>query len=304
MTFEDACSEVLLYLRSIRGLSENSIISYGNDYAHALEFFGSDRAVDSISVFDLRSCVASLSEKKYSVPSINRFIASIRTLFAYCKKFNYIEKNVASELKSLRSPKPLPKFMTGAEVDELCALPSENPLLWESRDRAIFEMLYSSGCRVSELVSLKLSDFNGNYSSVIVRGKGSKDRKVYFEKDALIALEKYLAERKSRFPECKVDFIFLNQKGSPLTSQGVWYILNRYTGPEGTGRHISPHTFRHTFATAMLSAGADIRVVQEMLGHSSISTTQRYTHVTTEKLKEIYWKCFPHSGRQNNKKED
>lgn len=297
MTLEDATSEVLLYLKSVRGLSENTIISYGNDYAHALEYFDGERDVSTISLLDLRSCVAYLSAKKISIPSINRFIASERTLFAYCKKFNYIKKNVALGLKSLRSPKSLPKFMTLNEVDELCALPEKKEILWETRDKALFEMLYSSGCRVSELISIKISDFSGDYSNVIVKGKGSKDRKVFFETDAQNALKLYLDDRKKHFPKLEENVLFLNQKGSPLTTQGVWYILNRYSGQEGTGRHISPHTFRHTFATALLTNGADIRLVQEMLGHSSISTTQRYTHITTERLKEVYWKCFPHSGK-------
>lgn len=297
MTLEDATSEVLLYLKSVRGLSENTIISYGNDYAHALEYFDGERDVSTISLLDLRSCVAYLSAKKFSIPSINRFIASERTLFAYCKKFNYIKKNVALGLKSLRSPKSLPKFMTLNEVDELCALPEKKEILWETRDKALFEMLYSSGCRVSELISIKISDFSGDYSNVIVKGKGSKYRKVFFEADAQNALKLYLDDRKKHFPKLEENVLFLNQKGSPLTTQGVWYILNRYSGQEGTGRHISPHTFRHTFATALLTNGADIRFVQEMLGHSSISTTQRYTHITTERLKEVYWKCFPHSGK-------
>lgn len=300
MTLEDATSEVLLYLKSVRGLSENTIISYGNDYAHALEYFEGERDVSTISLLDLRSCVAYLSAKKFSIPSINRFIASERTLFAYCKKFNYIKKNVALGLKSLRSPKSLPKFMTLNEVDELCALPEKKEILWETRDKALFEMLYSSGCRVSELISIKISDFSGDYSNVIVKGKGSKDRKVFFETDAQNALKLYLDDRKKHFPKLEENVLFLNQKGSPLTTQGVWYILNRYSGQEGTGRHISPHTFRHTFATALLTNGADIRLVQEMLGHSSISTTQRYTHITTERLKEVYWKCFPHSGKNRN----
>lgn len=176
-------------------------------------------------------------------------------------------------------------------------MPEKKEILWEARDKALFEMLYSSGCRVSELVSIKISDFAGDYSNVIVKGKGSKDRKVFFESDAQNALKLYLKDRNLRFLHLNEDILFLNQKGKPLTTQGVWYILNRYSGAEGTGRHISPHTFRHTFATALLTNGADIRLVQEMLGHSSISTTQRYTHITTERLKEVYWNCFPHSGK-------
>ena len=226
-------------------------------------------------------------------------------MMAYCKKFGYIDVNPALELKGLKLPKNLPRFMTQTEVDSLCRVPDEASILWEKRDKALFEMLYSSGCRVSEIVGLKIRDLTSDFSSAIVTGKGKKDRRVYFEKDAREALEAYLKDRDERFPQFSlggafpVQNVFLNNKGGALTDNGVRYILSRYTGPEGTNRHISPHAFRHTFATAMLSNGADIRMVQEMLGHSSISTTQRYTHVTTERLKEVYAQAFPHSGKKD-----
>ena len=158
-------------------------------------------------------------------------------------------------------------------------------------------MLYSSGCRVAELASLKLGDFAGGGKSAVVKGKGKKDRIVYFEADALAALKDYLPERKALLERLKVPgqkALFVNEKGGPLTTRGIRWIVERYSGAEGTNRHVSPHAFRHTFATAMLSGGADVRVVQEMLGHSSISTTQRYTHVTTQQLIEIYKKAHPH----------
>ncbi len=160
-------------------------------------------------------------------------------------------------------------------------------------------MLYSSGCRASELVGLKLSDFMDGGRSAIVTGKGNKQRKVYFVQEARKALAEYLKDRKKVLADNKVDpaprELFINQKGGALTTGGLRYILNRYSGVEGTNRHVNPHAFRHTFATTMLGNGADVRVVQEMLGHSSISTTQRYTHITTEKLIETYNKAHPHS---------
>ena len=160
-------------------------------------------------------------------------------------------------------------------------------------------MLYSSGCRISEITNLKLSDFTDSYQAAIVTGKGNKQRKVYFATNARNALAEYLADRKKVLDQngisTPVQELFINQKGHPITTGGMRYIISRYSGPEGTNHHINPHAFRHTFATQMLSNGADVRLVQEMLGHSSISTTQRYTHVTTEKLKEIYKKAHPHS---------
>lgn len=304
-TVSQCCEEFLLYLSSVRGLSENTITGYRQDYIHLLNFLGNEKKLREVALEDLRACIGNLSQKKYSVTSINRFIAAVRGVFSYARKFGYIEKNPAVELKTLRSPRNLPKFLTQSEIDDLCHQPESEPLLWESRDKALFEMFYSSGCRVSEMADLCFCDFTSDFSSAMVTGKGKKDRRVYFEEDARKALAEYLRERRERFPQHEkygalpIDNVFLNQKGGALSSHGIWYIVSRYSGIEGTGRQISPHAFRHTFATQMLNSGADIRVVQEMLGHSSISTTQRYTHVTMERLKEVYKQAFPHSGKKD-----
>ncbi len=229
---------------------------------------------------------------------MNRFIAAVRTLFAYAKKLGYIEKNPSLEMKTVKLPKRVPNFMTTSEVNELCNEPVMEELLWASRDHAIFLMLYSSGCRASELVGLKLSDFMDGGRSAVVTGKGNKQRKVYFAMEARKALAEYLSDRKKVLAENNIEKmpqLFINQKGGALTTGGLRYILTRYSGVEGTNHHINPHAFRHTFATTMLGNGADVRMVQEMLGHSSISTTQRYTHITTEKLIETYNKAHPHS---------
>ena len=295
----ELADEFLIYIESVRTLSQNSVIAYKNDLAHLMKVLGEDALIENVSIEDLRFCVAKLSGENKASSSINRFIAAVRTFFAYCKKLGYIEVNPALELKTVRLPKHIPTFLTAREVDSLCALPEAHELLWETRDKALFEMMYSSGCRVSEIVSLKIKDFGSDFSSVIVTGKGKKDRKVYFGKEAQEALEIYLADRKKRFASEKLQdnspYVFVNQKGGSLTTGGVRYILSKYTGLQGINRHVSPHALRHTFATAMLANGADVRVVQEMLGHSSISTTQRYTHITTEKLIDIYNKAHPHS---------
>lgn len=293
-TIENIIDEFLLYQSSVRNLSENSVIAYKNDLEKFAEFVGKNSNVKSVSTEDIRMCIAKLSQAGRAATSVNRFLAAVRTFFAYCRKFNYIEVNPALEIHGVKEPKHLPAFLTGAEVDELCAAPEKNEILWETRDKAIFEMLYSSGCRVSELADLKMVDLDGDFSSAIVTGKGKKDRRVYFADDARHALREYLKDRKLRFPSDKVPNVFINQKGTPLTAHGIRWILSRYTGVEGMNHHISPHALRHTFATAMLNGGADVRVVQEMLGHSSISTTQRYTHVTTARLVELYKKAHPH----------
>ena len=305
VSIQECCDEYLLYIKSVRGLSENTVSGYGEDFKHLMLILKPQMPIKDVTLEDLRGCIGSLSRRKYGIVSINRFIAAVRGLFAYCKKFGYIKSNVSLELKTLKAPKHLPRFMTGTEVDALCIEPEKEPLLWQARDKALFEMLYSSGCRVGEIAHLRLKDFSSGFKSAVVTGKGKKDRRVFFAEDAVSSLLAYLAERKSRFPERESDGgnpvqeVFLNQKGNPLSQHGIWYIVSRYSGVEGTNKHVSPHAFRHTFATAMLAAGADIRAVQEMLGHSSISTTQRYTHVTTERLKEVYKQAFPHSGKQD-----
>ena len=147
------------------------------------------------------------------------------------------------------------------------------------------------------MASLTVADIDVDYGSAVVTGKGNKDRRVYFEADARTALVAYLADRRKRFGSADTDkALFVNQRGNKLTTRGIAYIVARYSGVEGTNRHVSPHAFRHTFATALLTGGADVRLVQELLGHSSISTTQRYTHVTTDRLIELYNKAHPHGG--------
>lgn len=299
MTLRELTDEFLLYLSAVRGLSDNTVKGYGNDLLQMQEFLTPEFDVKSVTRENLMLCIGQLSKQKKSAATVNRFIAAVRTLFAYAAKMKYIEKNPSLEMKTVKLPKRVPNFMTTSEVNELCNEPVKEELLWASRDHAIFLMLYSSGCRASELIGLKLSDFMDGGRSAVVTGKGNKQRKVYFAAEARKALAEYMADRKKVLAENKVSplpaQLFINQKGGPLTTGGLRYILNRYSGVEGTNHHINPHAFRHTFATTMLGNGADVRMVQEMLGHSSISTTQRYTHITTEKLIETYNKAHPHS---------
>ncbi|MBO7582652.1 MAG: tyrosine-type recombinase/integrase [Treponema sp.] len=290
--------EFLIYISGVRDLSENTVLGYKNDLEHLKIFLTPELDISTVTKENLKLCIGQLSKNHSSNASINRFIAAVRSLFAYAYKFGYLKENPALELKTVKLPKKVPRFMTSAEVETLCNQPEKNELLWASRDHALFEMLYSSGCRVSEITELCLSDFLNGYDRAVVTGKGDKQRIVYFSDEAKTALKAYLADRKKVLQENgtlgTTDRIFISQKGQPLSVRGVRYIISRYSGAEGTNHHVNPHAFRHTFATTMIGNGADVRLVQEMLGHSSISTTQRYTHVTTEKLIEIYNKAHPH----------
>ncbi len=295
----ETIEEFLVYIDTVRLLSGNTVLGYKNDLKIVEEYLGPEIPLSSVGTEDLNFCIANLSTQGKSAATVNRFIAAVRTFFFYSRKFGYIEKNPALEIRTVKIPRYVPAFLTRSEIDRLCKEPEINELLWETRDKAIFESFYSTGCRVSELVSLKVSDFDYSRHSAVIRGKGEKDRRVYFEKDAQDAISIYLSDRKKRFKKDGIEdnspYLFVNQKGGHLTAGGVRYILGKYTGKDGLNRHISPHALRHTFATIMLAGGADIRVVQKFLGHSSISTTQRYTHLTTRQLIDIYKRCHPHS---------
>ncbi len=291
--------EFLTYMYGVKGVSQNTEVSYRHDLKMLCNYLGEDADVNSITTLNLQTCIASLSSQKYEASSINRFIAAVRKFFSYCYRLEYIAANPALPIKTLKVPKKMPRFLFPAETDELCNQPVKKPLLWEKRDKALLECFYSTGCRVGEMASLKLSNIAPDMKSAVVLGKGSKERRVFFEKDAVKAILEYLPERKNRIPaERNVDELFINQAGGPLSVRGIRYIVNRYSGIEGTNHRISPHALRHTFATAMLANGADIRIVQEMLGHESISTTQRYTHVTTAQLIKTYNQAHPHGGTE------
>lgn len=299
MILNELIDEFLIYISSVRDLSENTVMGYKNDLEHLKEFLTPTLDITSITKENLKLCIGQLSKRHSSNASINRFIAAVRSLFGYAYKFGYLEKNPALEIKTVKLSKKVPRFMTKAEVDTLCNEPEKNEILWASRDHALFEMLYSSGCRISEITNLCLSDFLNGYDRAVVTGKGDKQRIVYFSDEAKAALKLYLVDRKKVMEENgtagTTDRIFISQRGRPLSVRGINYIITRYSGAEGTNHHVNPHAFRHTFATTMIGNGADVRLVQEMLGHSSISTTQRYTHITTEKLIETYNKAHPHS---------
>lgn len=298
MKLSELVDEFLLYLSAVRGFSDNTVDGYGNDLTELQQFLTPDLDIKTITKENLLLCIGQLSKQRKAAATINRFISAVRSLFSYARKFGYVDKNPAIEIKTVKIPKRVPNFMTQSEVDQLCDVPKNNELLWESRDYAILTMLYSSGCRISEITNLQLEDFCDNYHAAIVTGKGSKQRKVYFAEESRKALADYLPDRKRVITENKIleptHQLFINLRGMPITTGGMRYIITRYSGVEGTNHHINPHAFRHTFATTLLTNGADVRMVQEMLGHSSISTTQRYTHITTEKLIETYNKAHPH----------
>ncbi len=284
------------YIR-LKNLSSHSIKAYEGDIEEFLMFL-EEQGVDlrEVSFQDVRSYIAGLTRKNLSRETVNRKISSLKGFFKFLRKKNYIESNPMDLIKGLKKDRYLPSFLFEEEVEKILNIEEED--FWSLRNRAIFEFLYSTGCRVSELTALNLGDIDLKEGRAKVIGKGNKERIVYLGREARDVLKRYLAKRryyiKSDIPDA-ANALFVNRQGRRLSSRGVRYVLSNYIRKLGILKHVSPHTFRHSFATHILDRGADIRVVQELLGHSSPSTTQIYTHIGLEKLKSVYLMAHPHA---------
>lgn len=249
--------------------------------------------VTEITYLDVRSFLAHLKARSYSKASISRKLACVRSFFKYLVRENVLKTNPAVGVATPKREKRLPKFLDTGEVTSLLEAPSKNT--WEEkRDKAIMETLYSSGLRVSELVDLNGDDIDFFSGLLRVRGKGKKERIVPVGQVAIGCIREYLDKKppKDRDQGIKKP-LYLNRSGGRLTDRSVRRVLLKYAKRIALNKEISPHTLRHSFATHMLDRGADLRSVQELLGHENLSTTQIYTHVTTKRLKEAYDAAHP-----------
>ncbi|MBI5055488.1 MAG: tyrosine recombinase XerC [Nitrospirae bacterium] len=284
--------QFLEYLKAERGVSVHTLKAYTEDLREFNAFL--DKGPKDIDNLDIRSFLASLHHKKLKKTSISRKLATIRSFYKYLHREGYVDKNPARLVSSPKVPKTLPRFLT---IDETFTL-MENPqgdTFKPSRDKAILELLYSSGLRVSELTSLDIGDLDIKESLVRVKGKGKKERIIPVGGKAMEAIQNYLSERISL--KKKSPALFLNNRGGRLTQRSVRRILLHYSRMINLKGGLSPHTLRHTFATHLLHEGADLRSIQELLGHSSLSTTQKYTHVDIKHLMEVYDKAHPLSKK-------
>lgn len=283
------------FLKVEQGLSPHTLRAYTKDLK---EFSLSlDKAPRDIDYLDIRSYIASLHHRKLKKSSIARHLASIRSFFKYLHREGYIKKNPAKLVSSPKVPKTLPRFLDIDETFSLMDTP-QGDTFRPTRDKAMLELLYSSGLRVSELTSLDVVDLDIKEALVRVKGKGRKERIVPIGTMAMEALQNYLPERISL--KKKSPALFLNNRGGRLTQRSVRRILVAYSRMINLKGNIGPHTLRHTFASHLLHEGADLRSIQELLGHASLSTTQKYTHVDIRHLAEVYDKAHP-MARKNNK---
>jgi integrase/recombinase XerC len=258
----------------------------------------------------VRAFVADCSRQGLSTRSINRLLSALRGYYRFLQRFVRPEANPFAGVRSLRTDKPLPSFLFEEEVRQLLDGEAVNGVVhevydfWKLRDRLVLELLYSTGCRVSELTAIDLRDLAPKDGSLRVSGKGSKERLVFVGTQARELLREYLLRRGAVLTRLgrgsEQEALLVNRRGGRLTPRGVEDLVRRSAAAAGTHKPVSPHTFRHSFATHVLGRGADIRVVQELLGHASLSTTQVYTHLDIEGLRRVYQSAHPHArlGRQ------
>ena len=286
------------YLGSERNYSKHTVKAYITDISEFCRVIKEKKLVrekdggidfGSIDEAPVRAYISWLYTRN-SRTSISRKLASVRTFFEFLIRNGAVKNNLAKLVPTPRGEKRLPTFLTVDEVVKLLDIEGSGETT-QSRDIAIIELLYSSGLRVSELVGVNLNDIDLNNLTVKVLGKGNKERIVPVGSKAAQALTEYLRARTDMNP--KGDFLFVNSRGDRLNVRSVDRIIKKYAVLAGIPKNVSPHVLRHTFATHLLGGGADLRAIQEMLGHKSLSTTQRYTHTSIEKLMEIYDKTHP-----------
>lgn len=283
----------LNYLRVERGLSTNSLSAYRNDLAKLVSFADTlGKNVRSLETGDLSDFARYLGSRRLGPRSIARAFVAVRGLYKYLLQDGHLKTDPSVNLESPKQWQTLPHFLASEEVDKLLAAPDPSSALG-LRDKAMLEILYATGLRVSELVRLTAGNVNLDLGFVTVIGKGDKERVVPLGRTAIEWTAKYLRIRRRLAGEAKnARTLFVTERGDPITRQAFWKMIVSY-GERASIGHITPHVLRHSFATHLLENGADLRSVQMMLGHSDISTTQIYTHITNERLREIYRKFHP-----------
>lgn len=288
-------SEYLEYLKYQKNYSDETIHSYSIDIEEFLDYINSECInICEVGYDVVKAWLINLDEKKNKSTTVSRKISSLRGFYKYLINNKVIDSNPFSLVSLPKKERHLPRFFYYNELEEMFQVPRLNTALGQ-RDRLLLEMLYATGVRVSELVNIKVSDINGE--EIRVLGKGNKERIVEFGDYAESILELYLKEGYKHLNIKKSEYLFLNNRGGKLTTRGVRYILDNIINKTTIDKKISPHMLRHTFATHLLNEGCDLLTVQELLGHESLTATSIYTHITNDRLKEVYFKCHPRAKK-------
>lgn len=292
---EQAILAFINYIHRTKGTSENTEVSYRRDLTKLAVYLSEEAGVtewDRVTATDLNSYMLYMEKNNYAASSVSRSVASMRAFFRYMAKRGKIDGDPADELKPPHIDKKAPMILTVDEINSLLAAPdAQNAKGF--RDRAMLELLYASGMRVSELIGLRLTDVNLQHGYVICRDR-TKERIIPFSNSCAKALRRYLDGKRDLFVNGRDEgWLFMNMQGKKLSRQGFWKMLKGYASAAGIEKEITPHTLRHSFATHMLQNGADMRSLQEMLGHSDISSTQIYADVGIAYIKDVYSKAHP-----------
>ena len=290
----DYIEDFITYIHNTKGSSNNTEMSYRRDLRKMNDYFAKKniRDLSAISESDLSDYVKHLEKQKYSAATVSRNIASVKALCHFLVLKKKMAVDVSTGLKAPKIEKKLPTIMSNAEVNKLLMQPSGSSMK-EIRDKAMLELLYATGIRVSELISLRTSDVNMQMSCIVCRDL-HKERMIPFGHKAKKALSKYLSEvRDNMVNEKQSEILFVNCSGEPMSRQGFWKLIKFYTNKAGITDDITPHTLRHSFAAHLVENGADLKSVQEMLGHSDISTTQIYANINQKHIREVYNKAHP-----------
>ena len=287
-------ADFLAYLEFERGLSRNTLEAYGNDLAQ-LGAYLDERELDPLAVThrELAGFLSALALGGASAATLQRKAACLRSFYRHLRREGQIEHDPTAELRGPRRAQRLPGVLSRDEVGRLLGAPDgSTPSVL--RDRALLELLYACGLRASEAVGLTLDDVDLQEELLCARGKGSKERLVPIGREAIAALRAYLALGRPTLVGLSPErHLFVNRRGGGLSRQGLYKIVQGYADAVGLGDRMSPHTLRHTFATHLLAGGCDLRTLQEMLGHADIATTQLYTHLSTERLRDVYFDAHP-----------
>ena len=298
---KEAVDKFLNYLVVEKGFSENTKLAYQNDLHQLASFVEKEAArrgtIPPWAAFDRDSMLRyllELKERKYAATTVARKIAAVKSFYSFLVAEGMMRDNPTRGVPSPKVGRSLPKPISIAQARLLLEQPSKLSTPEAKRDRAMLELLYATGMRVSELVSLNLADIDTDGGYVRCFGKGHKERLIPIYRQAALVLKEYLTEARPHLAHNSEEkALFLNRRGERLTRQGLWQILKGYAKSAELGTEVTPHTLRHSFATHMLSGGADLRSVQELLGHANISTTQVYTHLTTDHIRRAYEKSHP-----------
>lgn len=298
--FESALKQYLRFVKVEKGLAENSVLSYKNDLERYLRFVTNDLKINNlggITVSHIENFLMELLSMELSISTVARNISSIRSFHEFVVVEKLADANPAELVELPKKAKKLPEVLTAIEVEQIIDS-IDRTISVGVRDAAILETLYASGMRVSELTDLEIDDLYFEIGFIKVIGKGNKERLVPMGELAQKAVEHYVENARNDFlnskkPEKSKNRVFINQRGGPLSRMSIWNIVNKYAEKAGIEKNVYPHIFRHSFATHLLEGGADLRAVQEMLGHSSIITTEIYTHVDRSLLHQIHKEFHP-----------